>query len=43
MLFRAVVDSLKHDKWKTFDSFQEYSIRIFEIAQYYSEETIQKE
>lgn len=43
MLFYAIVDSLKHDSWKTFGSYQEHSIRISEIAQHYSEKVIQKE
>ena len=43
MLFYAIVDSLKHDSWKTFGSFQEHHIRISEIAQYYSEKSIQEE
>ena len=43
MLFYAIVDSLKHDSWKTFGSFQEHYIRISEITQYYSEKSIQEE
>lgn len=43
MLFYAIVDSLKHDSWKTFGSYQEHSIKISEIAQHYSEKAIQKE
>ena len=43
MLFYAIVDSLKHDSWKTFGSFQEHHIRISEITQYYSEKSIQEE
>ena len=43
MLFYAIVDSLKHDRWKTFGSFQEHYIRISEITQYYSEKSIQEE
>lgn len=44
MLFYAIIDSLKHDYWKTpLGGYQEHSIRIFEIAQHYSEKAIQKE
>lgn len=44
MLFYAIVDSLKHDYWKTpFGAYQEHSIRISEIAQHYSRKAIRKE
>ena len=43
MLFNAVVDGLKYNKWKTFGSFHEHSIRIIEIAQHYREKIIQEE
>ena len=44
MLFNAIVDSLKHDYWKTpLGAYQEYSIGISEIAQHYSEKAIQEE
>lgn len=44
MLFNAIVDSIKHDYWKTpFGENQEYSIRISEIAQHYSRKTIIEE
>lgn len=43
MLFYAIVDSLKHDSWKSFDSYQGHSIRISEIAQHYSKRAIREE
>ena len=44
MLFYAIVDSLKHDYWKTpFGAYQEHSIRISEIAQHYSRKAIREE
>ena len=44
MLFYAIVDSLKHDSWKTpLGAYQEHSIRISEIAQHYSRKNIRKE
>lgn len=44
MLFNAIIDSLKHDYWKTpLGAYQEYSIGISEIAQHYSEKAIQEE
>ena len=44
MLFYAIVDSLKHDYWKTpFGAHQEHSIRISEIAQHYSRKAIREE
>lgn len=43
MLFNAIVDSLKHDYWKTpLGGYQEHSIRISEIAQHYSEKAIKE-
>lgn len=43
MLFYAIVDSLKHDYWKTpLGEYQEHSIRISELTQHYSEKAIQK-
>ena len=44
MLFDAIVDSLKHDYWKTpFGEYQEHSIRISEIVQHYSEQALKEE
>ena len=44
MLFYAIVDSLKHDYWKTpFGTYQGHSIRISEIAQHYSRKAIREE
>ena len=43
MLFYAIVDSLKHDRWKSFGTYQGHSIRISEIAQHYSKKAIQEE
>lgn len=43
MLFYAIIDSLKHDRWKSFDTYQGHSIRISEIAQHYSEKALQEE
>lgn len=43
MLFYAIVDSLKHDSWKSFDSYQGHSIRISEIAQHYSKKAKEEE
>lgn len=43
MLFYAIIDSLKHDYWKTpLGGYQEHSIRISEIAQHYSRKAIRK-
>lgn len=43
MLFYAIVDSLKHDYWKTpFGAYQEHSIRISEISQHYSRKVIKE-
>lgn len=36
MLFDAIVDSLKHDSWKTFGTYQDHSIRIFELCYHYN-------
>lgn len=44
MLFYAIVDSLKHDYWKTpFGAYKEHSIRISEISQHYSRKAIREE
>lgn len=43
MLFYAIVDSLKHDSWKSFDSYQGHSIKIPEIAQHYSKKAKEEE
>lgn len=43
MLFYAIVDSFKHDYWKTpLGAYQEHSIRISEIAQHYSRKIIKE-
>lgn len=44
MLFYAILDSLKHDYWKTpFGAYQDHSIRISEISQHYSRKAIREE
>lgn len=44
MLFYAIVDSLKHDYWKTpCGTYQEHSIKISEIAQHYNRKAIIEE
>lgn len=44
MLFYAIVDSLKHDYWKTpLRTYQEHSIRITEIVQHYGKKAKEEE